>query len=58
MLWCMRTADVDCQCVLAVLCYGDLLECRPFNVELYETVMFIRLFDDADLKVQIFTVEW
>jgi hypothetical protein len=53
MLCCMRTADVDWQCGLGILCYGDLLEGRLFNIELYTTIMLIRLFNDADLKVQI-----
>jgi hypothetical protein len=53
MLCCMRTADVDWPCDLVIVCYGDLLEGRMFNDELYETIMFIRLFNGADLKVQI-----
>jgi hypothetical protein len=51
--WCKRTADVNWQCDLGILCYGDLLEGRLFNVELYETIIFIHLFNGADLKAQI-----
>jgi hypothetical protein len=49
----MRTADVDWQCDLGILYYDDLLEGRLFNIKLYVTVMFMPLFNDADLKVQI-----
>jgi hypothetical protein len=49
----MRTADVDWQCDLGILCYGDLWEGRLFKIELYATIMFIRSFNGADLKVQI-----
>jgi hypothetical protein len=38
---------------LGILCYGDLLEGRLFNVELYETVMFARIFNGGDLTLQI-----
>jgi hypothetical protein len=41
MLCCMTTADVEWQCYLGILSYGDLLEGSLFNVELYEAVMFI-----------------
>jgi hypothetical protein len=47
------TADVDWQCDLGILCCGDLLEGGLFKVELYETIMFVRLFNGAHLKVQI-----
>jgi hypothetical protein len=50
MLCCMRTGDVDWQCHVDILCYGDLLEGMLFNVGLCETIMFIQLFNDADLK--------
>jgi hypothetical protein len=46
-------ADVHWQCDLCNFCYDNLLEGRRFNVELYETVMFIRLFNDGDLTLQI-----
>jgi hypothetical protein len=49
----MRTKDVDWLCDAGILCYGDMLEGRQFNVELYETIMFIRVFNGALLKVQI-----
>jgi hypothetical protein len=39
--------------VLGIHCYGDLLEDRLFNGELYETVTFIRLFNGGDFKVQV-----
>jgi hypothetical protein len=53
MLCCTRTADTNAQCDLGVLCCGDLLEVRLFNVELCEKIVFIRLFNGAGLKVQI-----
>jgi hypothetical protein len=49
----MRTADVDWQCDLGILYYGDLWEGRLFNIELYATIMLNRLFNGADMKVQI-----
>jgi hypothetical protein len=51
MLCCSRTADVHWPCDLGIVCYGDLLEGTLFNGELYETIMFIRLFNGADLRV-------
>jgi hypothetical protein len=39
MLCCLRTPDVDWQWDLGVLCYGDLLDCRLFNIELYAIVI-------------------
>jgi hypothetical protein len=53
MLCCMSNADVDWQRDLGILCYGDSLEGRLFNMELYATVTFIRLHNGVDLKVQI-----
>jgi hypothetical protein len=54
MLCCMRTADVDWQVdVVGILCCGDVLKGRLVNVELYETVLLISLFNDAVLKVKI-----
>jgi hypothetical protein len=46
----MRTADVYCLCDSGSLCFGDLLEVGLFGVQLYEIIMFIRLFNGADLK--------
>jgi hypothetical protein len=46
------TTHVDCQCDLRNFCCGDLLECRVFNVELCETILFIRLFNCCDLTLQ------
>jgi hypothetical protein len=50
MLRCTRTAGIR-QCELRILCFGDLLNGRLFNIELYETVMFIHLFNGADSAV-------
>jgi hypothetical protein len=52
MLYCM-TANVDWQCDLRNLCYGDLVKGRLINVELYETVIFIRSFNGSDSTLQI-----
>jgi hypothetical protein len=52
MLCCIKTADIDFQCGLRIICYGYLMKGRLFNVELYETIMFIHLFNGADLKVK------
>jgi hypothetical protein len=49
----MRTADVDWQCDLGILCYDDLMEDRLFNIELYAIIIYIRLFNGADLNVQM-----
>jgi hypothetical protein len=49
----MRTADADWQCDLVILCCGDLLEGRLFDVRFYEAIMFLRLLNGADLKVPI-----
>jgi hypothetical protein len=50
---CIRSANVDWQCDSGFLCYGDLLRGRLFHVELYETIVFIHLFNSADFKLQI-----
>jgi hypothetical protein len=50
---CWMTADVDWQCDVRNFSYGDLLEGRLFTIELYTTIIYIRLFNGADLKVQI-----
>jgi hypothetical protein len=43
MLCWTRTADADWQSDLGILCYGDLLEGRLFNIELYVTGLFVYL---------------
>jgi hypothetical protein len=39
----MKTAEINWQCGLGILCCGNLVD----------TIMFIRLFNSADLKAQI-----
>jgi hypothetical protein len=48
MLFCI-TVLVDLECDLRNSCYDELLESGPFNMEYYETVMFIRLFSGSNL---------
>jgi hypothetical protein len=38
----MRTADVDYHTTYVMPSYSDLLDCKLFNVGLYEAVIFIR----------------
>jgi hypothetical protein len=45
----MGTVDVDWQYDLGIRCYGDLLESRLFNVELYDKIIFICFFQGAEL---------
>lgn len=46
-------AHVNWQCDLDIVCYDDLLAVGIFNIEVYERIMFIRLFKGADLQCQI-----
>jgi hypothetical protein len=55
---CCMTADVDCQCDLSILCCSSVLEVRLFKVELYERLIFIPLFNVADLKFILFIAKW
>jgi hypothetical protein len=52
----MRTADIDWQYDLCILCYVICLRV-DYLTSNYETVMFIRLFNIVDFTVQIITVE-